>query len=327
MGRLASCFPAPGRLLALLVVVAALGGVRLAHAQNAGIAVDRFAPAAGPGAFAQVEAALVPLPAQLWLSGALLGIGRPLVLRSALTGDEVAVPVRYRTTLDLGGELGLWRQRLSIGFGFPLSIWQAGDRLQRTGISPGNSATGADEPLQLTALGDIRLRAKARLTSLEAPVALAALFELTAPGGGQHDFVATSSVTASPRIIGSFRHRWLAGGLNLAMRFLPERVLYETRLHHQFEWGAALGAVLPVRRIGLALYSEAAGHVNLVGPRYEHGVEVRGALRLSWFQGAVDLGGGGGFGPLAPDWRAFLLLRTWFGESGIVGCPARPVTF
>jgi hypothetical protein len=299
---------------------------RSGHAQDTGIAVERFAPAAGPSAFGQIESAAVPVPAQLWLTGGLLTIGRPLVLRSAVTGEEIAVPVRNRVTLDLGAELGLWRQRLSIGVGIPLAVWQAGDRLQKTGGADGD-AVGAGEPLQLIALGDIRVRAKMRLTSLEAPIGVAALFEVTAPGGGQHDFVATSSVTVAPRLITSFRFRWLVGAANLAVRFMPERTLYQTQRHHAFEWGAALGAILPVRRIGLGLYTEASGQLNLTGPAFEHGAEIRGALRIGWFQGTVDFGGGAGFGPFTPGWRGFVILRTWFGESGIVGCPVRPITF
>jgi hypothetical protein len=41
----------------------------------------------------------------------------------------------------------------------------------------------------------------------------------------------------------------------------------------------------------------------------------------------MDFGGGGGIGPLAPGYRAFVLLRLSFGESGVTGCPARAVTF
>lgn len=268
----------------------------------------------------------MPVPAQLWLTGALLTIGRPLVLRSAVTGDEIAVPVNNRVTLDLGGELGLWRQRLSIGLGIPLTVWQNGDRLQKTGVSSGD-AVGTGEPLQLMGLGDIRVRAKMRLTSLESPLGLATVFEVTAPGGGQHDFIATSTVTVSPKLLGSFRVRWLVGAVNLAMRFMGERNLYESQRHHAFEWGAALGAILPVRRVGLGLYTEATGQLNLVGPAFDHSAEIRGALRLGWWQGTIDLGGGAGFGPFTPGWRGFVLLRTWFGESGIHGCPVKPVTF
>lgn len=316
----------------LASAVVSVVAVAPAQAQDTGIAVERFTPAAGPGAFAQVESAPVPLPAQIWLTGALLGIGRPLVLRNAVTGDQVSLPVANRVTLDLGGEIGIWRQRLSVGIGVPLSVWQNGDRLQLTGAANGGAGTGAaagdvEAPLQTTALGDIRLRAKARLTSLESAASLAMLLEVTIPAGGQHDFIATSSMTVAPRLLGSFRRGWLVGALNLGLRFLPQRFLYGTALHNQFEWGAALGFVLPVRRVGVALYSEAAGQLNLVSPGYESGTEFRAALRLGWFRGAVDLGAAGGFGALAPQWRAFLLLRMWFGESGVTGCLTKPVTF
>lgn len=325
---------AKGSLAALIFFCGLSCGLaaRTAQAQSTGIAVERFTPASGPGAFGQVESAQVPVPAQLWLTGALLGMGRPLVLHNGLTGEQVSLPVANRVTLDLGGEIGIWRQRLSLGIGVPLSVWQNGDRLQLAGSStpgssPGTGTGDTDAQLQTTALGDIRLRAKARLTSLEAPFGLAALLELTIPGGGQHDFIATSSMTVAPRLLGSLRRRWLAFALNLGLRFMPQRILYGTELHHELEWGAALGFVLPVRRIGVALYSELAGQLNLVSPRYESGTEFRGALRLSWFRGAVDLGAAGGAGAMAPQWRAFLLLRMWFGESGVIGCITKPVTF
>jgi hypothetical protein len=315
-----------GSRAALLLALAALGASAPVHAQSTGIAVERFAPAVGPSSFGQVESAAVPLPDQLWLSAGLLGIGRPLVLNNALTGAEVAVPVAYRTTLDLAGEVGLWRQRLSIGMGVPISLWQTGDRLQMTGVSS-NNGEDAGAPLQTTALGDIRFRVKGRLTPLDASAALAVVLEVTLPGGGQHDFVATSYLTAAPRLVGSFRHRWLLGAVNLGVRFAPERILYQNDLHHQFEWGAALGAILPVRRVGMAVYGEATGYVNLVSPNYESGAELRAALRLGWFRWIVDVGGGGGFGNITPEWRAFLLFRTFVGKSGISGCPVRPITF
>ncbi len=301
------------------------GAAQFAWAQDSGIAVERFAPAIGPGAFGQVEAAVIPPPAQVWIGGALLGVGRPLVLRSRFTGDEVAVPVRYRLTVDLGAEVGVWRKRLSLGIGLPLSVYQSGDRLQISG-STHRDAQDIGASLQMVALGDIRLRAKARLLPVDAKAGLAMVFELTVPGGGQHDFVATSSVTAAPHLVGSFRHRFLAGALNLAVRFMPERQLYQTILHNQLEWGGALGAVLPVRRVGLAFYGETVGFLNLVSSGYERGIELRGAMRLGWWNGSLDLGGGGGFGPLAPGWRAFLLVRAFFGRSGVPGCIANPVT-
>lgn len=311
---------------ALVFALGALFVAGAARAQSTGIAVERFTPAAGPSAFAQVEGAAVPAVGQLWFSGAIFGIGGALSLKNAVTGEGVAAPVRHRATLDVGAELGLWRQRLSIGVGLPIAVYQDGDRLQRTGAA-GHYMADIDAPLAQSALGDIRLRIKAQLLPGEAPVGLAILFEATAPGGGQHDFVATSGPTVAPRLIGSFRYRWLTGAVNLAVRFLPERVLYETVLHDQLEGGAALGAVLPVRRIGLALYAETFFHLNLVSPSYEHGTEARGALRIGWIRGAIDLGGGAGFGTLAPSYRAFLLLRTWFGASGVSGCPTKMVTF
>jgi hypothetical protein len=312
--------------LGRFIAAAALTSAGAAFGQSTGIAVERFAPAAGPGGFGQTESARVAAPGELWFGGGLLAIGRPLVLRSALTGAEVAVPVRYRTTLDVGAELGLWQQRISAGIGLPLSLWQAGDRLQASGAA-NSSSQQSGQPLAPTALGDVRLRVKARLNAADSKTAFALLLELTAPGGGEHDFVATSGVTVAPRLLGSFRYRWLAAAANLGVRFQPERVIYQTHLHEQLEWSAAVGAELLSRRVALSLYGEAAGAVNLVSPGFESVSELRGAVRLGFATGSIDLGGGSGFGPLAPGWRAFLLLRTFFGSSDPITCRTKAVAF
>lgn len=296
----------------------------LATAQSTGVAADRFVPAPGPSPFGQVESARVPIAGQLFLAGSLSAIGNPIVLRSLATGLDVATPVRQRVTLDLGAELGVFRKRLAIGFGLPLALYQAGDRLQRTGGSA-DSMSHVDAPLAPAALGDIRFRGKAVLTPVDRIAGLALVLELTVPGGGQANFAATSSVTFSPRLAASLRYRFFAAGLNLGVRFMPERDVYSTELHHRFEWGAAAAADLFVRRVAMALVAEAVGEVNLVRPYFQPSTEVRGIVRLGWAQGSLDLGGGGGFGLVAAQWRAFAALRFVMGRfEG--GCPARPLT-
>lgn len=288
--------------------------------------MDRFAPAPGPLSFAAVEGAAVPMPGQLWFAGGLSFVGRPLVLRNAVTQQEVAVPVRYRLTVDVGAELGVYRQRLSVGVAAPISIWQTGDRLRLTGSNM-QDAQGVSEPLGTTGLGDLRFRAKALLTPVDHRAGLAMVLELTAPGGGQRDFIATSSFTVNPRVIGSFRHRVLAFGGQLGVRFASQRPLYQTLLHNQLEWGAAFAGKIPVRRVGLALVTEAAGQVNLVGGSYVQGTELRGIVRLGWLRGAIDLGGSAGFGELAPAFRAFVVLRGHMPDPKATVCPAEALTF
>lgn len=297
-----------------------------AHAQSTGIAVDRFSPAPGPLSFAQVEGASVPVAGQLWFAGGASFIGRPLVLRNAVTQQEVAVPVRYRLTVDVGAELGIYRKRLSVGFAAPISIWQAGDRLRLTGTSM-QDAQGVSEPLGTTGLGDLRFRGKALLTPVDHKAGLAIVLELTAPGGGQRDFIATSSFTVSPRLLGSFRHRFLAFGGQLGVRFASQRPLYQTLLHNQLEWGAAFAGKLPVRRVGLALIAEAAGQVNLVSGSSVQGTELRGIVRLGWLRGAIDLGGGAGIGELAPAFRGFVVVRGHLPDPKATSCPAEALTF
>jgi hypothetical protein len=248
------------------------------------------------------------------------------VLRNRLTSVEQAVPVRYRLTVDAGAELGVYRGRLSVGFAAPISIWQSGDRLRLTGASSAD-AKGVSEPLGTTGLGDLRFRAKALLTPLESKLGAAIVLEVTAPGGGQRDFIATSSFTMNPRLLGSLRHRWLAIGAQLGVRFAAQRQLYETTLHDLLEWGVAAGSKLPVRRIGLALLAEAAGQVNLVSGSSVQGTELRGMVRIGWLRGALDVGGGAGLGELAPAFRAFVVVRGHMPDPRSTVCPAESLTF
>src|SRR5581483_7582867 len=123
------------------------------------------------------------------------------------TGQEGAVPVRDRVTLDLGAELGVFesrRVRLALGFGLPLCLWQDGDGLQRTGRDPGDRDRAPAEepgPLQPTAVGDLRLRGKAVLTPRALPVQIATSLVLALPGGGQGSFVASAGAAVTPRLL------------------------------------------------------------------------------------------------------------------------------
>lgn len=271
----------------------------------------------------------MPAAGQVWLTGLASAVGQPLRLRSALTQDLVAEPVAYRVTLDLGAEFGLWRKRLALGVGVPVAVWQIGDRLRATGSA--DPAAEGDSALATTAIGDVRLRGKALLTPPGRAAALALVLELTfpGPGSGAANFVATSGLTVAPRLVGSYRKGPIAVGANLELRFAPPRMLYETMLRDSLSWGAAAAGVLPVRRIGLMVIAEATGQLNLVAGQYLPSTELRGVFRLAFWRGALDVGGGGGFGPLTPSWRALVVLRGFFGkrDPDQPGCAVRPATF
>lgn len=319
--------------LALLPMCLVLGlASSSAHAQTStptstGIAADRFTPAPGPAAFGQVEGAKVAPAGQIWITGMASAVGHPLRLRSALTQEQVAEPVAYRVTLDLGAEVGVWRKRLALGLGVPVAVWQIGDRLRATG-SADPSADG-DSALATAAAGDIRLRGKALLTPPDRRAALALVFEVTIPGPvGASNFAATSGVTVAPRLVGWFHRGPIAAAANVELRLAPARTLYETTLHDSLEWGIAAAYELPARRVGLLLVTEATGQLNLVTDQYLSSTELRGLLRIAWWRGSLDLGGGGGFGPLTPAWRAFIGMRGFFGrrDPDQTGCAARPAT-
>lgn len=291
-----------------------------ARAQATGIAVERMTFQTGPSAFFQVEGGMVAAPRELWLHSAALVLSHPLRLHNRYTGEPLAMPVQYRVTLDLGGELGLWKKRLSLGFGLPVAVWQNGDRLQPTG----GSDESVERPLRVSGVGDIRLRAKVRLTPTEQFWAVAMALDFTIPGGGQSDFVATAGPTVAPRLIGWFQRGPVAAAVNVSARIAPQRQLYETTLQHSLEWGAAASAAFPTRRVGLALLAEAVG-VYAIGSAI-HSTELRGGLRLGLRDAALDLGAGGGIGPLAPDWRAFVSIRGFFAQRpSNVSCVERPL--
>lgn len=289
-------------------------------AQSTGIAAERMFFQSGPSAFFQVEGAQVAAPRQIWLHSAAVVISHPLRLRNQYTGELLSTPVDYRVTLDLGGELGLWKDRLALGIGLPVAVWQIGDRL----ISTGGADLSVEKPLRVSAVGDLRLRARMRLTPPEWFWGILTTLDFTIPGGGQTDFAATSGPTVAPKLVGWFQKGPIAAAVNIAARLAPVRALYQTTLRHSIEWGAAASAAFPTRRIGLALLAEAVGYYY-PGPEI-HSTELRGGLRFGLRQAAVDIGGGGGLGAFAPDWRAFVSVRGYFSQrpSSSPSCAERP---
>ncbi|MBL8635756.1 MAG: hypothetical protein JNM40_21195 [Myxococcales bacterium] len=304
-------------LCALLVWVS--GVATPARAQSTGIAADRMTFHSGPSAFYSVEGGQVAAPNELWLHSAASFVHRPLRLRQRYSDELLATPVAYRVSLDLGGELGLWKQRLAVGASLPVALWQVGDRL----IPTGGSDLSVERALKTSAVGDIRLRAKARLTPTDWFWAVALALDVTIPGGGQSDFVATQGPTVTPRLIGWFLRGPVAASINVSAQLAPQRLLYDTTLHHSILWGAAVSTAFPTRRVGLALLVETVGSYAIGAPIVSN--ELRGGLRIGLREAALDLGGGAGFGPLSPDFRAFASIRGVFAQRPpSVSCSERP---
>lgn len=302
--------------LGFLAVVAVLPTV--ADAQTTGIAVERMFFQSGPSAFYQVQGAEVAAPLSLWLHAGALVMQKPLTFQHQFTRETLAVPVDHRVTLDVGAELGLWKERLSLRLGLPVAMWQNGDRLQRTG----GEAEFADRPLRTSAVGDVRVGLRMRLTRVDSFWGVLASFDLTVPGGGQTDFVATDGPTVMPTVVGYFRKGPVSAAVNVAARLAPTRQLYETTLQHSIEWGAAASARFPVSRVGLALITEAVGFYYPSAAVYSQ--ELRAGLRLAAGAWAVDVGGGGGFSVFAPPWRGFLSFRGVFQKRRVATCAERP---
>lgn len=292
-----------------------------AQAQSTGIAAERMSFQSGPSAFYQVEGAQVAAPRQIWLHSGAIAVSHPLRIRNQASGELLSTPIDYRVTLDLGGELGLWKERLAVAVGIPVAVWQNGDRLQ----SLGGSDLSVEKLLRVSAVGDLRLRARVRLTPTDWFWGILTTLDFTIPGGGQDDFVATSGPTVAPKLVGWFQKGPVAFALNLSGRLAPHRQIYQTTIQHSVEWGAAASAAFPTRRIGLALLAEAVGFYYPSAAI--HSTELRGGLRFGLRQAAIDLGGGGGLGAFAPDWRAFVSVRGYFNQtpSRSPSCVERPL--
>ena len=84
---------------------------------------QRMSFQSGPSAFYQVEGAQVAAPRQIWLHSGAIAV-TSLRIRNQASGELLSTPIDYRVTLDLGGELGLWKERLAIAVGIPVAVWQ-----------------------------------------------------------------------------------------------------------------------------------------------------------------------------------------------------------
>jgi hypothetical protein len=273
---------------------------------STGIVADRLVPGVGPVTLISAEGAEVTALGQGSLVLSLGLIRDPLRLQLP-SGELLSRPVRWQFSTDLSAEAGLWRRRIAFSLGLPVVWWQAGDRLQNTGVD--------EAPLGTTRAGDLRLRLKATVRG-SGRVHLAVLVQVTVPLGGQSDFVATDGVTVEPRLILDAHLGRVFLAVAAGVRFAPERDLFQTRLGDELTWSLGVGVVAWQRRwIHLAALSEAAGAVG--GSPGSRPAEVRGALRLGLGPFTVDAGAGAGLDGevAAPSWRAFVLLRALVGRA------------
>jgi hypothetical protein len=281
---------------AALVVALLLGSA--AHAQTTtGVAAERFAPAVGPTALVGVEGAAVTAPGALSWVVAFDAFGDPITLHTAFTGAAVSEPVDFALYGHAALEFGVYK-RLAIAVGVPVALYQTGDRLQGTGTD--------ERALATTAAGDVRIRVKAALVE-GGRIGAALLLQVTAPAGGQSDFVATSSGTIEPRLVLDAHLGRLTLALSVGARFAEERTLFTTQLGDELTWAAAAAVAIVPRLVAIVEAQGAVGASPGTRP-----AEIRGALRVPLGPVALEAGGGAGLDDAvgAPSWRAFIVARS-----------------
>lgn len=296
----------PAFLAVLLLAGRALAQSAPPVSASTGIAADRFAPGTGPLALLQGEAAEVTPRGEVSWALSLSLTADTLRLQNQFVGGVLSRPVTGQLVGDFAVEVGVFRH-LALAAGMPVVLWAAGDRLRSTGVD--------DQPLGYPAGGDIRFRIKATLVGDPARrgLHLAALVQLTGPGGGQSQFAATDGVTFEPRLLADFRWGRLLVVAALGVRFAPERKLFLTTFGDELTWLAGGSYALFERGAWRgAILVEAAGAVGAdAGTRP---AEVRGAARLGFRDLALDVSGGAGVTSevAAPAWRFVAVLRGRF---------------
>jgi hypothetical protein len=272
------------------------------------ISVERFTPAPGRGGFGVVEDPDV-LPRWRWAAALWSSImGRPIVFRDVMTGEEATVPVAWRLGFEASGAIGLGT-RYQVGVAIPWAA-QDGDRLQGTGIDAA--------PLQRLVLGDLRLHGKARIAGAPGQRGMAAGLAggLTLPTGDDGDFAGEAGLVVDWRLLIGWRGRRAAVAGNLGVRFRSQEVvLLSPARPHGNELTTGLAGEVRLPDVGVR--SSAIGEaVWVIGDSIDAGArgaspgELRGGVRLDVAEGwAVTLLGGAGITPDdvgSPAWRLAL---------------------
>jgi outer membrane protein OmpA-like peptidoglycan-associated protein len=246
---------------------------------------------------------------------------RPLVVRRLSSGERIGDLVRDRS----GGELGLsWAPlrslQLSLAMPFILSQGRPSDQPR--------IATVAMPELAHSGPGDLRLAAKIPLLRQdEAGLSMALIPAVSFPSGGSKAYRGEGGLALLPKVAVGWKHE---SGLRLGVNLggvirRTERVLDQTA-GTELTFGA--GAGFRYRRLELAAsLSGAMAAARPLARANEDALEARAlvAVRLGRH---LDVFGGGGLGLLigwgTPDYRAFLGIRTPFGDGEQAARPPSP---
>jgi OOP family OmpA-OmpF porin len=118
---------------------------------------------------------------------------RPLMLYSAVNGEEIGSVVEHQLFAHLGASVVLW-DRVRFGLNLPIALAQDGDG--------GSTDTATFSSDNATTIGDLRLSADARLFgNYGEPITLGGGLQLFAPTGSQTSFTSDGAVRVAARFM------------------------------------------------------------------------------------------------------------------------------
>lgn len=268
------------------------------ESEPGGIDAQTFRPAGGPGGLLQLESAETGPHLQPYTSLYLDAFSDPVVLRY---DDRREPVVDYRMNAHLLVGLGV-ADDVQFELGMPVALVNRGEY--------------RDRPIDGLGPADLQGRAKAMLfSSLDRPVGLGAVLDLTVPTGRADTYRGAGTPTVTPGLIADTRVDTPAGSVVVATNFGAR--LQRSRPTHDLRIGSALtygaGAELEVMAHRWSLGVDVFGSVGLSEVRRETSpMEVVAGTSL-WFtpdlKGTVGGGAGlvGGVG--SPDWRGLVGLE------------------
>lgn len=227
-----------------------------------------------------------------------------LVLESA--GGVETSPVVHQLSVDYVASLG-FTERITLGVALPTVVYQEGENEELL--------TG-DEPLPISAFGDLRADLKATILrpGTVGTLALAGLVRGTLPTSSDLAFTGHDSATGEFRLLGEIGYFKTKLQVTGGVRLREEVTVLDQTLGYDLPWGAALLWALGSRSdqgLGWVLAGEARGNVGLEPDFAEEiasPVLAGGSLRLLVDDWSLLVGGeagiNGGLG--APRFRAVL---------------------
>lgn len=273
-------------VMAVCAVLAA-GAARAQQGDlDRGFGLERFSPQAGQGdVLGQQSPAISPHLSPL---GALFAsyADQPLRVSAVNDAQRSQTLAANQATFTAVFSLGLY-DRVEVGAALPFTV------VSTTGaapVDPSLSNGGSS-----SSLAGFRLQAKARFVDYGS-FSFGASLPVTLPTGDQGPFAGSTTVSANPMLLGSWKGpRGSAVLLDLGAALRQRSHFLNLSVGSAFTWGVA-GKVDLVPDWKLALLASVSGEVG--GSSVQDPAEALAALRWSGPYGLVfQLGGGPGIGP------------------------------